>query len=636
MLASQDERLVPGHPLLAQGVDVRDQDDGVVHHDPREQHQPQHRGVPERLPGELQRHRHPDERERDREHDHRRMEEALEERHHDQVDQQQREREGEPRRGEVGLAHAGPAVEAPFVARRQGDVRELFLDLAHEPERSSGDRGVRADGELGTAILALDAARPAHRLEVRHRAHRNPGVAHEDRHAPDVVEAFALLLGVLDHDVHLALVALDRADRPGGQRAADGLSHREGSSPGGERPFRLRSDVEFLGPALERGVHVPDPGKSGESFNHPARNQFEDVHVVALQIQPDAAAPSGTATAALGDPEVDPGDRGQHSPDLVGDLLDASFRFRFIDQIELEAPAAPAVAAAAGTAPATAELVDHVRDLEFLAPLLDERRHGLHHLAGLVERVGPGYVHVDRDLAFDRGVEAGPLGVLVEGPGHAQQPDRHQQRDEPVLQGAPDDLPMETAQEAHRPGVHAPFVPEHDPGHHRHHGERDEQRGDDHHAQGESEVGEDAEEPAHRGPEEDERHEHAHGGRRAGDDRHGHRGGAVDRRGSGVFLVLGEVAGDRVDDHDRRIGKHADGHHQPEEADHVERGVHQPGLPAQVHDHESGDDRERDRHRDQQRGPHLLQEEQQDEHREPAAEEPRQGELRQAPADIQR
>ena len=110
----------------------------------------------------------------------------------------------------------------------------------------------------------------------------------------------------------------------------------------------------------------------------------------------------------------------------------------------------------------------------------------------------------------------------------------------------------------------------------------------------------------------------------------------MDRGGARVFLVLGEVARDGVDDHDRRIGEHADGHHQPEEADHVQRGVHRPRLPAEVHDDEGGDDRERDGHRHQQGGAHLLQEEQQDDHGQPAAEEAGEGQLGQSAAHVER
>ena len=469
------------------------------------------------------------------------MEEALEERHHDQVDQQQREGEGEPRGRKVRLAHPGPAVEAPLVAGRQRDVGELLLHLPHHAEGSPRNRGVGADGEFGTAVFPFDAAGPAHHLEVRHGADRDRGAAHHDGHAADVIQPLTLLLGVLDHDVHLPLVALDGARRTRGQGAADRLGHREGPRPGGERPLGVGGDVEFFGAALERGVHVPDPGEGAQPFHHPAGDQFEDVHVVALQVQPDAAAAPGTPAPALGDPEIHAGDGGQHLPDLVGDLLNAPLRLHFVNQVQLEPTAAAAETAAPRAAAAAPELIDHVGDLELLAPLFDERRHRVHDLTRLVNGEGPGHVHVDGHLAFDGAVEAGTLGVLVEDPGHSQQADRHQERDEAVLERAADDLSVEAAEQAHGPRIDPPFVPEHDARHHRHHGERHQERGHDHHAEGEPEVREDPEEAAHRGPEEDERHEHAHGGRRPRDDRHGDRRGAVDRRGAGVFLVLGEM-----------------------------------------------------------------------------------------------
>src|SRR5690606_15782477 len=161
------------HALAPQQVDVIDHHDAVVHHHAHEDEDDDHRHERERGPGEREEEEHARDREHDAEQDADRLQHGLEYAGHHDEDEQHREQHV-LQHEVLGLFVAVEAfAELPVVTGRQVHGFHEFLDLRLHGFHGRAIREPGVEAHRGSAVVARDARRTAHNLEVRDRGKRD-------------------------------------------------------------------------------------------------------------------------------------------------------------------------------------------------------------------------------------------------------------------------------------------------------------------------------------------------------------------------------------------------------------------------------------------------------------------------------
>ena len=309
---------------------------------------------------------------------------------------------------------------------------------------------------------------------------------------------------------------------------------------------------------------------------------------------------------ALGDPQRDPGPRGQDLAYTVPCLAGGELAVFLILQVDAELTLAPP--APPGAAGAAVVAVADVGDVQIVATRFQDLVDLSIQRLGLSLGVLARRIDTDHHLTFHgaRTERAFDGAEQVERrPEHSQ--DR-QHEDEPVAQCEVQDssvAPRHPVDERRRA---CGLVAQDHRGDHRHHGQGDHHGRHDHDTDRDTDILHvDLEAP--RRTEEDQREEDAHRGRGGGHDGQRDLGGALQRRTAGILVQLVSMAEDRLDDHDRVIHEHAEREHQTRQTDHVERDIEHSRLAQEVDQHEGGDHRDGHGHRDQRRRAEPAQEE---------------------------
>ena len=197
-------------------INVLDDHDSIVDHQPDGQYQPQQRECVDRESGQIQREKRPDKGDGNGEHGYQRGAPIAQEEKNSRADQQQRHQQGLQH-----LADAGADIAAGVKTDGQFDVRrQVALDDGQAPIELIGDRDL-----VGPALGAQHDPNRSHAVAAQHRAlvaRGDLGVAHvaETHHAIAIAldDAPVKHIGIVTETTQRADVQIDAAtlDTPRG------------------------------------------------------------------------------------------------------------------------------------------------------------------------------------------------------------------------------------------------------------------------------------------------------------------------------------------------------------------------------------------------------------------------------------